>query len=112
MIGEKTKNVDILDLRNAAREDMEQMGGIENIGVILVSEELLGLMSLKKNVGVVLTYRAGERIFMDKTRINITMLESLEEPIEFLHTRKLTISDDVTPDLIKENIKGFRITVF
>jgi len=106
----KIEEIGILDLRGATRKDIEDMGPMENVGVIIVPEELKGLISskIKKNVGIVVSARKNDRIFSGDTTINREMLEALEEPVEFFQAGRLTVSDDVTKELIKEKIKSFR----
>jgi hypothetical protein len=107
---EGAKNIGILDLRHATTEDIEKMEEMVNVGVIIVPEELVGKVSskIKTNIGVIVPYVEGMRIFTGETTFNAAMLEALDEPISFIHAGELTIDSDVTPELIKNKIKSFR----
>jgi len=107
---ERTENVGILDLRHATLEDIERMREMENIGLIIVPEEFVGKVSSKimKNVGVIVPYVEGMRIFVGETLFDAAMLEALDEPISFIHAGALTIDSDVTPELIKNKIESFK----
>jgi len=107
---ERTENVGILDLRHATLEDIERMREMENIGLIIVPEEFVGKVSskIKTNIGVIVPYVEGMRIFVGETLFDAAMLEALDEPISFIHAGELTIDSDVTPELIKNKIKSFR----
>ena len=104
------KNIGILDLRHATAEDIEKMEKMVNVGVIIVPEELVGKVStkIKTNIGAIIPYVEGMRIFTGKTLIDAAMLEALDEPISFIHAGALTLDSDVTPELIKTKIKSFR----
>jgi len=104
-----TKNVGILNLRDITAEELEEMGPIKNTGVIIVPEELMSKVSAKiiKNIGTVVPYKKGWRIYSGHTEINQAMLEALDGDLEFLQTGHLEISNDVSADMIKKKVKAF-----
>jgi hypothetical protein len=104
-----TKNVGILNLKDITPEELDKLGEIRNSGVIIVPEELMGKLSSKvtKNIGEIIPYRKGWRIYSGQTDIDKSMLDALEEPIEFIHIGQMTISKDVTADIVKAKIKAF-----
>ncbi len=103
------KNVGILNLKDITPEELDKMGEIRNMGIIIAPEELMGKISSKvvKNMGTIVPFRKGWRIYSGHTELDKSMLESLEEPIEFIHTGYMSIDKDVTPDLIKAKIRAF-----
>ncbi len=104
-----TKNVGVLNFKDITEEEIEKMGDIKNTGVIIVPEELMSKISAKivKNIGTVVPYKKGWRIYSGHTEIDSSMLEALDEPLEFIQTGHLGIQKDVKPELIKEKIKAF-----
>ncbi|MEM3018974.1 MAG: hypothetical protein QXO92_01840 [Candidatus Bathyarchaeia archaeon] len=107
---ELIKNIGILNLKDVKEEDIERMKKIKNIGVILAPKELIGKISAKivDNVGVIVPYIEGMRLYIGKTSINADMLRSLDEPIDILQAGQLVVEKDVTPELILQKIKSFR----
>ena len=108
-IGRVTKNVGVLNLKNITEEELEKMADIKNTGVIIAPEELMGKVSAKviKNIGTIVPYKKGWRIYSGHTAIDRSMLEALDEPLEFIQTGHMGIRTDVTPKLIKDKIKAF-----
>ncbi len=108
-IGQFSKNVGVLNLKDITAEELEKMGEIRNAGIIIVPEEYIGRISAKitKNMGTVVPYRKGWRIYSGSTELSKEMLEALEEPIEFVQTGYMEVSKDVTADLIKDKIRSF-----
>jgi hypothetical protein len=104
------ENVGILNLKDVKEEDIEQMKRIKNVGVILAPKELIGKISAKivSNVGVIVPYVEGMRLYIGKTSVNADMLRALEEPVDILQAGKLFIEQDVNPELILQKIKSFR----
>ena len=108
-IGRVTKNVGVLNLKNITEEELEKMADIKNTGVIIAPEELMGKVSAKviKNIGTIVPYKKGWRIYSGHTAIDRSMLEALDEPLECIQTGHMGIRTDVTPKLIKDKIKAF-----
>ena len=104
-----TKNVGVLNFKDITEEEIENMGAIKNTGIIIVPEELMSKVSAKivKNVGTVVPYKKGWRIYSGHTEIDSSMLEAIDEPLEFIQTGHLDIHKDVTSKLIKAKIKAF-----
>ena len=104
-----TKNVGVLNFKDITEEEIEKMGAIKNTGIIIVPEELMSKVSAKivKNVGTVVPYKKGWRIYSGHTEINSSMLEAIDEPLEFIQTGHLEINDDVSSKQIKDKIKSF-----
>ena len=107
--GEYMKNVGVLNLKNITEEELDSMKPIKNVGVIIVPEHLMGKVSakIKSNVGVTIPYKEGWRLYSGSTEIDNSMLEALDEPLEFIQTGHMSISDDVDVDLLKEKVKAF-----
>jgi len=103
------KNVGVLNFKDITEEEIEKMGGIKNTGVIIVPEELMSKISAKvvKNIGSIVPYKKGWRIYSGHTEIDSSMLEALDEPLEFIQTGHLEINDDVSSKQIKDKIKAF-----
>jgi vacuolar-type H+-ATPase subunit E/Vma4 len=103
------KNVGILNLKDITPEELDKMGEIRNMGIIIAPEELMGKISSKvtKNMGTIVPYRKGWRIYSGHTEIDSSMLEALDEPMEFIHTGYMSIAKDVTAVLIKAKVKAF-----
>jgi hypothetical protein len=103
------KNLGILNLKNVSLEELENIREIKNLGMIIAPEKYMSQISAKvtKNLGSIVPYKEGMRLYSGDTTIEASMLDALDEPIEFLQTGRLTFSDDVTPELIKSKIKGF-----
>jgi hypothetical protein len=103
------KNVGILNLKDITAEELDRMGEIRNSGVIIVPEELMGRLTSKvtKNMGEIIPYKKGWRIYSGQTDIDRSMLDALEEPIEFIHFGQLSIGKDVTADMVKAKVKAF-----
>jgi len=108
-VEKSTKNVGVLNLKDITTEELEKMGPIKNVGVIIVPEELMSKVSAKiiKNIGTVVPYKKGWRIYSGSTTINKSMLEALDEPLEFIQTGNLTIAEDVPEKLVKDKVKAF-----
>jgi DNA repair exonuclease SbcCD ATPase subunit len=104
-----TKNLGIMNLKEITPEELEKIEEIKNLGVIIAPEELMSKVSSKvtKNLGTIVPYKKGWRLYSGHTVINKAMLEALEEPMEFIQTGHLEIHDDVTPELVKTKIKAF-----
>ncbi len=107
--GEYMKNVGVLNLKNITEEELDSMKPIKNVGVIIVPEHLMGKVSakIKSNVGVTIPYKEGWRLYSGHTEIDNSMLEALDEPIEFIQAGHLEFNDDVDAKLLKEKIKAF-----
>jgi len=103
------KNVGVLNLKDITPEELDRMGEIRNNGIIIAPEELMGRVSSKitKNMGTVVPYKKGWRIYSGSTELSREMLESLGEPIDFIQTGYMEVSKDVTADLIKDKIRSF-----
>lgn len=104
-----SKNVGVLNLKDITAEELEKMGEIRNAGIIIAPEELIGRVSSKisKNLGTVVPYRKGWRIYSGSTELSKEMLEALEEPIDFIQTGYMEVSGDVAPELIKAKVRSF-----
>ena len=104
-----TKNVGVLNFKDITEEEIEKLGDIKNTGVIIVPEEFMSKISAKiiKNIGTVVPYKKGWRIYSGHTEIDSSMLEAIDEPLEFIQTGHLDIAEDVTSKLIKAKIKAF-----
>jgi vacuolar-type H+-ATPase subunit F/Vma7 len=102
-------NTGILDLRNATEEDIERIKSIENVGVIIVPEKFIGRIRAKtENVGVIIPYREGLRLYSGKSTINNETLKGFEEPASILNAGKLWIDKKTTSELIMQKIKEIR----
>ena len=77
--------------------------------IIIASEKYLSKVSKKvvANLGMIVPYVEGMRLYTGSTTIDASMLQALDEPIEFIQTGHLSFGDDVTVEMVKENIKGF-----
>ncbi|MCK4757244.1 MAG: hypothetical protein KAS67_02205 [Thermoplasmata archaeon] len=106
---EYMKNVGVLNLKNITEEELDSMKPIKNMGVIIVPENLMGKVSakIKSNVGVTIPYKEGWRLYSGHTEIDNSMLEALDEPIEFIQTGHMTVNEDVDGELLKQKIKAF-----
>lgn len=104
-----TKNLGVMNLKDITLEELEKIEEIKNLGMIIAPEELMSKISAKvtKNLGTIVPYRKGWRLYSGHTMINKAMLEALEEPLEFIQTGHLEFHEDVTPELVKEKIKAF-----
>ena len=107
--GDYMKNVGVLNLKNITEEELDAMKPIKNVGVIIVPEDLMGKVSakIKSNVGVTIPYKEGWRLYSGHTEIDNSMLEALDEPLEFIQTGHLEFNDDVDAKLLKDKIKAF-----
>lgn len=108
--GKVTKNLGILNLKDATGEDIENMNNIKNLGIIIVPEKYLGKVSNKvvANLGMIVPYVEGMRLYTGSTTIDASMLQALDEPIEFIQTGSLSFEKDITEQLVKDKIKEFR----
>ncbi|MDD4308602.1 MAG: hypothetical protein PHU53_07330, partial [Thermoplasmata archaeon] len=104
-----TRNIGVLNLKDITPEELDKMGEIRNSGVIIAPEELIGRISAKisKNMGTIVAYKKGWRIYSGYMEFDKAMLEALEDPIEFISIGYLSIEKDVTADLLKTKIKAF-----
>jgi len=104
------KNVGVLNLKDMTEEDLKDLKAIKNTGVLIMPKELIGRLAQLdvKNVGVLVPYVKGMRVYAGRTTINADMLKALEEPISIIQAGKMDISGDVTPELIKEKIAELR----
>lgn len=103
------KNTGILDLKSITEEEIERIKGIENVGIIIVPEKFIGRISAKmKNVGVVVPYKEGMRLYSGKSTINADTLENVQEPMNIINTGKLLIEKNVTAELINQKINDIR----
>jgi hypothetical protein len=103
------KNTGVLDLKSVTEEEVERIKGIENVGVMIVPEKFVGRISAKtKNVGVVIPYKEGLRLYSGKSTINDETLKSFEEPIGIINAGKLLIEKKTTTELITQKIKDSR----
>jgi hypothetical protein len=103
------KNLGVLNMKDITDEELDKIKGIRNLGMMIVPEELMSKVSAKvtKNLGTIVPYKKGWRLYSGHTKINAAMLEALDEPLEFLQTGHLEFEDDVTPELVKDKIKAF-----
>ncbi len=104
-----SKNVGVLNLKDITAEELEKMGEIRNAGIIIAPEELIGRVSSKitKNLGTVVPYKKGWRIYSGSTELSREMLEALDEPIDFVQTGYMNVPGDVPADLIKAKVRSF-----
>nr|QOV09136.1 hypothetical protein HULAa36F11_00019 [uncultured Thermoplasmata archaeon] len=108
-ICQDTKNVGVLNLKDITPEELDKMGEIRNAGVIIAPEELIGRISAKisKNMGTIVPYKKGWRIYSGYMEFDRAMLEALEEPIEFISIGYLSVEKDVSAELLKAKIRAF-----
>ena len=103
------KNTGVLDLKSITEEEIERIKGIENVGVMIVPEKFIGRVSAKtKNVGVIVPYKEGLKVYSGKSTINNDTLKSIEEPMSILNTGKLLIEKKTTAELITQKIKEIK----
>jgi hypothetical protein len=103
------RNAGVLDLKNATEEEIERIRGIENAGVIIVPEKFVGRISAKaRNVGVIIPYKEGLRLYSGKSTINDETLKGFEEPVSILNAGKLLIEKKITPELVMQKIKEIK----
>ena len=103
------KNTGVLDLKSITEEEIERIKGIENVGILVVPEKFLGKISAKtKNVGIIIPYKEGLRLYSGKSTISDETLKSLEEPIGIINAGKLLIGKETTTELITQKIKEIR----
>ncbi|MCW4021221.1 MAG: hypothetical protein NWF14_08350 [Candidatus Bathyarchaeota archaeon] len=103
------KNFGVLNLKDMTEEEVADIKGIKNFGMLVIPNKFIGKISAKiKNFGMLIPYIDGWKLYAGKTTINAQMLEYLKEPLEFIQTGKLAFEDDVTPELVKEKIGSFR----
>ena len=104
-----TKNLGVLNLKDITSEELDKIEDIKNLGVIIAPEELMSKVSAKvtKNLGTIVPYKKGWRLYSGHTIIDKAMLEALDEPLEFIQTGHLEFEDDVTPELVKDKVKAF-----
>lgn len=103
------KNTGVLDLSSAVEEEIERIKKIKNAGVVIVPEKFIGRVSAKaENVGVLVPYKEGMKLFSGESRLNIDALKSIEEPMSIINIGKLLLEKNVTPELISQKIKEIR----
>ncbi|MCD6445827.1 hypothetical protein J7L49_03475 [Candidatus Bathyarchaeota archaeon] len=103
------ENTGVLNLKSITEEGIEQLRKIRNVGVVIVPEKFVGKITAKmENVGVVVPYKEGMRIYTGKSKINADMLKNVEEPISILNSGKLIVEKDATTELISQKIKEIR----
>ena len=103
------KNTGILDLKSITEEEIERIKRIENVGIIIVPEKFIGRVSAKtKNVGVVVPYKEGMRIYSGESTLNADALKSIEETMSIINAGKLLIEKNVTVELITKKISDIK----
>ncbi|MGQ9624896.1 MAG: hypothetical protein ACUVT9_05945 [Candidatus Bathycorpusculaceae bacterium] len=103
------KNTGVLDLSSAVEEEIERIKKIKNAGVVIVPEKFIGRVSVKmENVGVVIPYREGMKLYSGESRLNADTLKSVEEPISIINAGKLFVEKNVTAELIIQKIREIR----
>ena len=103
------ENVGVLNLKDITKEELANIKGIKNIGVIIVPKALMGKFAAKltKNIGVIVPYEEGMRLYTGKTIFDAETMRQFTTPIDFIQAGKLTLEDDVTPELISQKIQRF-----
>jgi len=103
------KNTGVLDLSSAVEEEIERIKKIKNAGVVIVPEKFIGRVSTKmENVGVVVPYREGMKLYSGESRLNADTLKSVEEPISIINAGRLFVEKNVTTELILQKIREIR----
>ena len=103
------KNTGILNLKDITEEELEHLKKIKNVGILIVPKNLMGRISAKiENVGVVIPYEEGMRIYSGESKLNADVLKSLEEPTGIINAGKLIIEKNTPAELITEKIKEIK----
>ena len=97
----------MLNFKDITEEELTNIKDIRNVGVIIVPKALLGTLSAKltKNIGVIVPYGEGMRLYTGKTTFDAETLRQFTTPIEFIQVGTLTLEDDVTPELVSQKIQ-------
>lgn len=105
------ENVGVLNFKDVSPEDLDKIRFIRNVGVIIVPKELMGKVSAisKKNVGAIVPYTEGIRIYSGEITINADTLRWFKKPADILIAGETKFDEDVTPELIDEKINTIRV---
>ncbi|GAB6110179.1 hypothetical protein [Fusibacter bizertensis] len=89
------KNIGLLDLRKATREELLEVKNIENIGTIIVTDEQAALVSSieQSNIGTFLTLPDGIELVIQNGEYRLTkvMLEAIESQVCLVVSGKLYV---------------------
>lgn len=103
------KNTGVLNLKDATQEEIEHIKKIKNVGVIIVPEKFIGMISAKmENVGVVVPYKEGLRIYAGKSKLNADTLKNVEGSMGIINAGRLMIEKDATAELINQKISEIK----
>ncbi len=80
-------------------------------GRVLCPEKLLFTFQtyLKRLNGKTIIYGENDKLIMNDITFNQNMLESIKEPTSFVITGKVTLLDEIEPELLEEKIKSLRV---
>jgi len=106
-MGRKIGNIGVLNLQNATEESVADIESIENVGLLIHSEEnarLIARMSIG-NVGKSIEVPKGCQLITGLFEITEELLESLaelEEPVRYMVTGSVLIHRSVTPERLSK----------
>jgi len=103
------ENTGVLNLKDITEEEIGRIKKIKNVGVLIVPKNLVGRLSAKiENIGTVVPYEEGVRIYAGKSKINADALNAIEEPISIVNAGKIIIDKTVTAELVRQKIKEIK----
>ncbi len=104
----KIKNVGAVDIRFASEETLKNISSISNTGVVLYSKRVKPFMNNISitNAGMVEELSEDYEIEIGNIEITKNSLEVLDKPLKKMVVGILTVTEDVTPELIKDKIGG------
>jgi hypothetical protein len=106
------ENFGVLNLKEISEEEIAQIKGFKNIGVLIVPEKFIGKISAKiaKNVGVIIAYIEGMRLYCGKTTISAETLENLEDPVDIIRLENLFLRKMFHLRLLKKRSRASATT--
>lgn len=104
------KNIGTLDLRKATEEDFKAIESIENIGILIATEQQMPLLGSVKqsNIGSMITLADGVQLVMQNGAYQLSkkMLETLENQICLVVNGKLIIEPIHDTQLLNKIYRG------
>jgi|GEM_PF-1053283 len=99
-------NVGYLDIREATKEAVETIAGVENVGIILYSPETKDLLTSINcaNVGNAYELDKDAKIINGNLEFSHDALATAEKPMSYLVNGKIVFGRDVTPEDVERGI--------
>ncbi len=110
-MGKMIKNIGFLDLTNAAKESLEGIETIKNVGCMLYSRQIAPLLSkiTLKNVGYSSEVPENCKVVNGQFIIDGSFVSGVKQPLYLFINGQLVVKPDVSVEAIETSISGLNI---